>query len=241
MKNILGLLSAGFLYFCVGTVCTLFAGTAVLWQKGAFDDGRILKMWAALYGIDITAAPTSITGTETKNTENTLQEQPTYEEMLTKRALASLDISLRESALDKSIGELKTIESKIRTERTRFDSLVKSFDLKLQELETSASNQAIQETQATLEVLPPKQAKQQLLKLLADKPTAQLENPREAVVSLVKSMPIERRKKILAEFKTEEEGDKLAEILKDILSGAPDVPLLREARDNLDRVAPERQ
>ena len=43
-----------------------------------------------------------------------------------------------------------------------------------------------------------------------------------------------------SEFKTEEEEDKLAEILKDILSGAPDVPLLRQARDNLDRVAPKR-
>ena len=237
MMRIVNLLGQAFLYFCVATVLAGGAGVLMLWQKGAFSDHRVLNMWAALHGIEI--ASSSAKSAEAHKGESS--EQPALDDVLTKRALASLDIALRENAIDKSLGELKAIETKIRTERARFDTLVTSFDLKLQELESSATNQAILETQQTLEALPAKQAKQQLLKLLSDRPSAKLEKPKEAVVALVKAMPIERRRKILAEFKTEEEGDKLAEILKDILSGAPDVPLLRQARENLERVAPERK
>ena len=237
MMRMVGLLGQAFIYICVATVLAEGAGLLMLWQKGAFSDSRMLNMWAALHGIDMSppVASAVVGGKETST------EQPTIDDVVTTRALASLDIALRENAIDRSLGELKVIETKIRTERTRFDSLVNSFDLKLKQLEESASNQALLETQQTLEALPPKQAKQQLLKLLEERPSEKLANPKEAVVSLVKAMPIERRRKILAEFKTEEEGDKLVEILKDILSGGPDIPLLRQARDNLERVAPQRK
>lgn len=238
MTRLLGFMSELFLYFCAATFLTSLVGMAMLWQRGAFADGRMLRMWAALQGIE--TPRTTHKGEKAKSKEDS-SEQPSFEEVLSKRALASLDLDLRASAINQSLGELQDIQAKIRTERSRFDSLVKSFDLKLQELESSATNQAVLETQQTLEALPPKQAKQQLLKLLAEKPRDKLPNPRESVVSLVKAMPIERRKKILAEFKSTDEEDKLSQILVDILSGAPDVPLLRQSRDDLQRVVPERK
>jgi hypothetical protein len=235
MMRIVSLLGMAFMYFCLGTVLAQSALVFMLWQKGTFADQRMMNMWAALHGIE----STKVAAQEKKGTESESKEQGSYDDIVTKRALASLDIDLRENAIDKSLGELKSVEAKIRTERTRFDSLVNSFDLKLQELESSATNQAVLETQQTLEALPTKQAKQQLLKLLEEKPSDRLTNPRESVVALVKAMPIERRKKILAEFKTEEEGDQLAEILKDILSGTPDVPILRQSKADLQKLTPD--
>lgn len=231
MKRLFGLLGQAFVYFCVATVIAAAVAAAMLYQKGAFHDDRMLQMWAALHGISLALAEGVAADKPDINSE-----QPSYDEILTRRTLAALDIDLRENTLDKSLGELRAIETKIQTERFRFDNLVKSFDRKLKDLEANATDAAVLETQQTLEALPPKQAKEQLLKLLAEAPSPGIENPMSATVSLIKAMPIERRRKILAEFKNEDESAKLGEILKEILRGAPDVPTLRQARDELQKV-----
>jgi hypothetical protein len=236
MKRIAGALAAGFLYFCVATVIAATVCVGMLVQKGAFSDGRMLHVWAALHGIEIPNTPDVQAGAKQES-----QEQPSFEEIVEKRTLVSLDLDLRETAIEKTLNDLRSTETKIRTERSRFDLLVGSFDRKIKDLETNATDAAVLETQQTLEALPPKQAKQQLLMLLEESPSPGIENPIAAVVSLVKAMPIERRRKILAEFKSVDEESKLAEILREILRGAPDVPLLRQARDELQKVNTDRK
>lgn len=234
MKRLFALLGQAFLYFCVGTVIASVVGLGMLYQKGAFSDDRVLNMWAALHGIPVPGDAAS----STRDSDDP-EEHPAYEEIIMKRALAAKDLELRENVLDKALGEMRTIELKIRTEQERFDRLVVSYEEKLRSLEANAADAAVLETQRTLEALPPKQAKQQLLNLLADEPSPGIESPMAAVVALVKAMPIERRRKILQEFKTAEEDDKLAEILKEILRGAPDVPFLRDAVKELQDLNPE--
>jgi hypothetical protein len=226
MKRMLDLAGSAFVYFCVATVLAAAAGTAVLYQQGAFNDERLLRMWAALQGVSL---PSEQANSISANSE----ELPALEDIINKRSLAALDLDLRENTLDKALGELLAIESRIRTEQLRFDQLVGSYDEKLKGLEANAADAAVLETQRTLEALPPKQAKQQLLSLLEDSPSPGIENPMAAVVALVKAMPIERRRKILQEFKDPSEESKLSQILKEILRGAPDVPFLRQARDEL--------
>ena len=234
MKRLLAMLGQAFLYFCVGTVIATVVGLAMLYQKGAFSDDRMLNMWAALHGIPV-AGDAAGSASDARDPE----EQPSYDDIVMKRALAAKDLELRENTLDKALGEMRTIELKIRTEQDRFDRLVVSYEEKLQSLEANAADAAILETQRTLEALPPKQAKQQLLNLLDDEPSPGIESPMAAVVALVKALPMERRRKILQEFKSQEEDDKLAEILKEILRGAPDVPFLRQARDELQNLNPK--
>jgi hypothetical protein len=234
MKRLAAILGQAFLYFCVGTVIAAVVGAAMLYQKGAFSDERVLNMWAALHGIPM-PGDAAATGSDSRDPE----EHPAYDDIVIKRALAAKDLELRENTLDKALGEMRTIELKIRTEQERFDRLVVSYEEKLQSLEANAADAAVLETQRTLEALPPKQAKQQLLNLLDSQPSPGIESPMAAVVALVKAMPIERRRKILQEFKSQEEDDKLAEILKEILRGAPDVPFLRQARDELQNLNPK--
>lgn len=234
MKRLFSMLGQALLYSCVGTVIAAVVGAAMLYQKGAFSDDRVLNMWAALHGIPLPGDAAAVA-----SDSHDPEEHPAYDDIVMKRALAAKDLELRENTLDKALGELKTIEQKIRTEQERFDRLVVSYEEKLQSLEANAADAAVLETQRTLEALPPKQAKQQLLNLLDSSPSPGIENPMAAVVALVKAMPIERRRKILQEFKSQEEDDKLAEILKEILRGAPDVPFLRQARDELKNLNPE--
>ena len=145
---------------------------------------------------------------------------------------ASLDLDLRESAIDKALGDLRTIETSLQNETKRLDSWKESFDKRLSDLQTAAADSSLREVQQTLEVIQAKQAKEQLIKML-EEPKSATDDPIEDVVRILKAMPLDKRKKILAEFKTPEETVMLAEILRVIRLGGSDSELLRDTRSQL--------
>ncbi len=61
-----------------------------------------------------------------------------------------------------------------------------------------------QEVQRALGVMQPKQAKDMLLRMVNDADPAQREAVMRDVVTIIKSMPTDKFKKLTAEFKTEE-------------------------------------
>lgn len=228
MKKILGLLSSLFVAFCVGTVLSLAVFLGMLWWKGGLTGDRFMSLLAALQGIDMATAAATLPVTEEPN-----DEQVSYDQILEKRALAGLDLDLRESAIDKSLGELRNLEALTKTERERLDLWKQSFDQRLANLETQASDTAMRELQTTLEAMHPKQAKEQILMML-DGPTRDKDDdPMRDVVTILKTMPIDKRRKIIGEFKTPDETAKLAEILHEIRLGTPDTPLIRDTRSQL--------
>jgi hypothetical protein len=148
---------------------------------------------------------------------------------------------LRESAVDKSLGDLRNLESQIKTESKRLDTWKISFDKRLQELETKAADTALLEIQQTLEVMNPKQAKDQIVRVLEEPPTNATDRPLQDVVTILKTMSLDKRKKILTEFKTPEETETLAVILREIRLGMPDSELIRDTRSQLqDQLNPQR-
>ena len=58
-------------------------------------------------------------------------------------------------------------------------------------------------------------------------------------MTLLSAMPIEKRAKIVAEFKTEPESEQLAEMLRLIRAGEPDVTLIDEAAKQAASVSQE--
>jgi hypothetical protein len=163
-------------------------------------------------------------------------EQPSIEQILQARLRASLDLDLRESAVDKALGDLRALEEQIKGETSRLDYWKKDFDARLAKLETAATDAALLELQRTLEAIQPKQAKDQIMKMLEDPMTAS-DNPMHDVVTVMKAMPLDKRRKILGEFKTQPEIEKLAEILREIRLGTPDSELLRGTREQLQQQA----
>ncbi len=69
------------------------------------------------------------------------------------------------------------------------------------------------------ENIKPKQAKEQILKMLDNQEMNE-------VVTILSGMPIGKRAKIVGEFKTPEETEKLDEILRLIRCGVPEVNLI---------------
>jgi hypothetical protein len=210
----------------VGTLVSLVILLAMLWWKGALADERIYGMLAALQGIQPTP-PAAVTGVLDPDAE-----QPSVEQLLQARLRTSLDLDLRESAVDKALGDLRSLEVQIQSETKRLDGWKRDFDARLAKLETAATDSALLQLQQTLQTIQPKQAKDQIMKMLED-PATVIDDPMQDVVTILKAMPLDKQKKIFTEFKTPEEVRAMAEILKQIRLGTPDSDLLRETRNAL--------
>jgi hypothetical protein len=225
MKAALSWLGSLFTALGIGTLITVSVIVAMLWWKGALTDERVLGMLAALQGIK-PPPPPNITAL------NVDAEQPSLDQTRSSRMKAGLDLDLRESAIDKGLGDLRTIETALQNETKRLDYWKQSFDKRLSDLQTAASDAALREIQQTLEVIQPKQAKEQLIKMLEESKTA-TDDPMEDVVRILKAMPLDKRRKILAAFTTPDENKILAEILRVIRLGGSDTELLRDTRSQL--------
>lgn len=224
MKAALSWLSAALVALAVGTFVSVVIVLGMLWWKGALADERIYAMLAALQGIQPGPPPEKPLDPDA--------EQPSFNQVLEARLVAGLDLDLRENAIDKSLGELRTLESQLRTESKRLDDWKSSFDKRLADLQTAATDASLLELQRTLEAIAPKQAKEQLLKMLAE-PTTSSDDPMEDIVRILKAMPLDKRRKILAEFKTPEEVEQLHEVLRVVRLGGSDTELLQETRSKL--------
>jgi hypothetical protein len=217
-------LGAGFVAVAVGTFISLLVIVGMLAWKGALTDERLYGMLASLQGV--------ASANSTQKAIDPDSEQPSFGQILEARTIASLDLDLRENAIDKSLGELRTLETQLRTESRRLDDWKTSFDKRLADLQTAATEAALLELQRTLEAIQPKQAKEQLLKMLAEPKTTK-DDPLEDIVRILKAMPLDKRKKILATFTTPEEVEKLHEILRVVRLGGSDTQLLQETRGQL--------
>jgi len=231
MKLIAQWLSNLVIAFSIGTVISLIVVLGMLWWKGALADERVLGMLAALQGIK--PAPPQ----QKAKAVDAHSEQPSLDEIMQARLRSSLDLDLRESAIDKSQGDLRTLEEQIKTESKRLDNWKTSFDQRVAALQTAATDAALLELQRTLEAMQPKQAKDQIMKMLAD-PVTPTDDPMQDVVTMLKSMPLDKQKNLIREFKTDKEIEMLAEILRRVRLGSPDSELLRETRNELQQKNP---
>lgn len=236
MSKLLKLIPLSILYFCVATVVAEAGALAMLSSQGVLTKERLMQCLAALYGVNLHELE--------KKTEADHQlppsEQPAFAEVIKQRALASRDLDLREAAVDKALVDVRALTAQLKTERERYDQLKQQFDARLAQLEQVFTDSSLQEVQRTLEVIAPKQAKDQILRMLDEASGEDQERVQRDVVTILKSMPLDKRKKILGEFKTEEEAEKLHNILKQIREGVPDTTLIRETRAQLAQFSPMR-
>jgi hypothetical protein len=123
-------------------------------------------------------------------------------------------------------------ETALQSESKRLDAWKQSFDERLARLQTAATEISLLEVQRTLEAIQPKQAKEQIMKMLQE-PQSNVDDPMEDIVRILKAMPLDKRRKILGEFRTPEEVEKLADILRVIRLGGSDTQLLQDTRRQL--------
>ena len=231
--RLLRLSFAACVYFCAATILAEIGILAALGARGALTREKIIYLTAIARGVDLAAFPTSLE----RPTGPAHHEQVSWEEVLEARARQSADLDLREMVADRGLSEVRQLESLLEQMRDRYTQLKASFDQRLERLHQGAADPSLLEVQRELESVAPKLAKEQILRMLEDQDIPP-ETTLRFVVSMFKRMPLDKRKKILAEFKSED-MPRLHEILRQLRLGVPEVTLFRDTRERLKKLRSE--
>lgn len=198
-------------WFCVGTVLAEAGLLGALTAKGWLTRQRLALVAAALDGKTV-ETPASL---ENANTPPATKQTSDETEKL---AAAFPLLVSRAAAADDAAEEVRNMEARLATDRQRFDEMMKSFDQALATLEQETLEAGRQDLRQTLENMSPKQAKDHLLRMFAD-------GAGDDLVSVFTSLSVEKRKKIVGEFRTPAEQQTLHEILRDVrLTQSPSAP-----------------
>lgn len=221
----LRMLLGAVVYFSAASFIALAVGISVLWGKGALDGAKTVDLMAAIYGLDLAEMRSQIVAAQQDDT----QIQIAYNKVLAARTKASLDIDLRESAIDKSMGELHNLQNNVVIQRERHNQVVQSFEQRLRSEQQDRDDARLDQVRQLIENMRPKQAKEHLMLLVKD-------DGLRDVVMILGAMADDKQKKVIAEFKSADEQDVLNDLIDEIRNGAADAKLLNATRNQLEEV-----
>ena len=229
MGRLIGGLGAMISYFCIGTVLAAALMFGWLWSNGQLNPQKIQNIIAVAQGLDV-AVPKA----QAEKDAERDSLQPSIEDVARARAMKLRDVELREQALRQHIENVKFEQTKLSDENGRYNRIREAFEAELKSLRTGAIATNEENARLILENVKPKQAKDQILRMINN-------GEMQDVVMILSAMPITKRSKIITEFKTDQEAVKLAELLKLIREGVPEVDLIDETKKELDSPATANQ
>lgn len=205
MKKLVGM----FLWFCTATLLAQFAIVALSAWKGNFRKETVSHIIALLNGIDISGERLRQVYVSGRSTP-----MPTHEEILEAKTKAALELDIKSSALDRFQRRLDDTQRRLEEDVKRFDQRREEFNVELQNRKKGIESENLRETQKILSNLSPESAQKQL--------DSMWQNGQKAdVASIIRAMPTDIQKKILAEFDDPNEQTTLAEIIREIQMGDP--------------------
>ena len=209
-------------YVCVATLIAQVMAVGYLWGSGKLDNDRLDQILLAARGeIQPLAQPHEVTPQNDVD-----QEQPSYEDREQTRQLQSRQLELREQALKGGLERIRFEQQNLTRDKERYNALQGAFDQRLEALRAKALSTGRENVRTIWENIKPKQAKEQILEMI-DK------QEMNEVVTILVAMPIAKRAKIISEFKTPDELEKLDEMLRLIRQGVPEVNLIDKTRSQI--------
>jgi hypothetical protein len=202
MGRLFGGLASLFVYLCVGTILTqlIIVGYAV--SQGFVDKQKLSDMLAVARGATLSSADDASKATQAKPVQ-----MMSIEELDQRRTTMTRHLELREQAVANALEQIATERDKLLKDREAFDLLVAAFRKQQQQEQSRELAEGMEKTRALLESLKPDAAKNYILKMIAD-------DDKDDVIAILTAMPIAKQKKIVEQFKTEEEQRKFYDILK---------------------------
>ena len=207
-----------FLCFCAATLLAQLIIVAYFSATWQLNREKVVQMLAIAQGIDLFAARQEAESDE----EQIPPEEPSYQDWMERRATMFRDVELREQALENALAQLKTDRQQLAQDRNAAEQLQTSFQTELLALQQSAEVEGRQTVARILESIKPAQAKDQVLEMLDNEEI-------DEVVLLLRDMSDSKRAKIITEFKTPEENEKISEVLRLIRQGEPQSSLVSQA------------
>jgi hypothetical protein len=216
MKKLIGM----FLWFCTATFLAQIAILGLAAWKGNVRRDTASQVIALLNGIDIQ-------GERLKQVLISGRTAPTLtpQEIQDAKISAALELDSKSRALESYQRRLDDSQRKLQDDIKRFDQRREEFNLELKNSRNGVESENLNETQKILAVLSPDAAKKQLVTMME-------KDQKADVVAIIRGMPADIQKKILAEFTTDEDQAMLADVLREIRNGEPLKSLIDNALEN---------
>jgi len=205
MRKLIGL----FLWFCAATFLAQICIVGLAASKGNVSRQSIAQVIGLLNGIDIQGARLKQALISARDTPT-----PLYQDVLDAKTNALLQLDSRSRALDNFQRQLSDQQREFQKKVENFDERRVQFEMQQEKQRTGTQLNKLKEVQTILENMAPEEAKKQLFIKLVNNELAD-------VVSIIRGMPSDKQKKILAEFTQPEDHQKLADVLREIRRGQP--------------------
>ncbi|MGQ9575379.1 MAG: hypothetical protein ACUVUC_08675 [Thermoguttaceae bacterium] len=199
------------LYFALATLIAEGIMAGYLYSAGRLDPEALGRIVAILSGV----APAQTAPSGDASEPQAPAEHPSYEQILEARALKDKNLQLRELALANALAQLKIDQRRLAEDEKRYRQQQADHEARLAAAAQSAKAAGRQEVRRILETVRPKQAKEIVAGMLEAR-------EEDEVVLLLSGMNESKRAKILGEFKTPEEINKVEAILRRIRLGVPE-------------------
>ncbi len=210
------------IYVCVATLVAQVVAVGYLCASGKLDNRRVDQILLAARG-EVQPLDQAHEVTQQNDVD---QEQPSYEDREQARQLQSRQFEMREQALKSGLERIRFEQHNLTRDKDRYDALQGAFDQRLEALRSKALSTGRENVRTIWENIKPKQAKEQIMEMI-DK------QEMNEVVTILVAMPTAKQAKIISEFKTPEELQKLDEMLRLIRQGVPEVNLIDKTRSQI--------
>ena len=209
MKRLLSAFGMFVLYVCFGALLGQGAVVGYLWSTGFLSPDKLREIDAVMRDFtpaDVKAAAKAKAEAPT----------PTLADVARARALAQRDMELREQSLRQRADQLQLEQTKLIEQQAQYAAQRKQFEQELAQMREATSSEHVENARQTIESMKPRQAKEQLLRMVDSGDV-------DEAVAMLSAMPLARRAKLVGEFKTEDESRQLADLLRRIREGEPEL------------------
>lgn len=195
IKKLSGMSIAAFQYFCVATVIAQLILFSVLFFRGGFTPEKRFKIKAILSGVDTQQLRADeLARLEAKVDTSDRRQAYSYVSMERQQGVEGLE------------SRMESLRVGLSRERQRYDILRADFSERLAGQEQAAIARSREDLQKILEAMNSKLAREQLVLMMRD-------GGINDVVSILDSMPDNKKRKILAEFRQPGDEDRIHELL----------------------------
>jgi hypothetical protein len=216
--RIIQLLFALIAYLCVATMITLALGIGYLWQTDRLNDEKVFRMVALLHDVELHQPSEA----QMNAGDDVPAEEPSLDDVFKHQQIQDRNFEVKMLALQRGRQEYDHRLEQLKEQTDRYDRLAQEWQSRLKKEQELTTHENLAKVVAQLEQLKPIQGKAMFMAWID-------EGRIDDAILLMGKMSESKLKKILQNFETEEELDKLHEIHKRIIGGGAGTPELQKA------------
>lgn len=222
LGKVLQITGAIIAYLCIATLVAQAAALGWMWQQGYLAEHRLWQALAAIQGVDLT----KLNREEPPPVPVEQRDQLSLEEAASLRAMSVRNLELREQALAEGLQNLDVARRRLSTDKDEYGRVRDEFRAELEAMYEESLVRGREEVRLVWENLRPRQARDQIIAMIrADE--------MDALVQILVTMPVRKWARIAGEFRTDEEIQMLAEILRLVREGYPTAPIVTGSLEEL--------